>query len=265
MTPSDPLLDAAVELALTLPPAQMEALIRAIAEEPAPLSPQGRTRVLRAVPLQPFHLAAVQFLDAWQLASSELSPATVLLLLRTALRTARRVREGVQVKLVWTGPETHSIPLRRTEEALLDVIHAARENLLIVSFAVYKAQAIMQALTTTLDRGVQVRICLEAPEPSDGRMSYDTLTALGQVGRRARVYVWPREQRPLGPNGKPGSLHAKIAVADADHLFISSANLTDYAMHLNMEMGVFISGGSLPHRVREHFQELIRAGVLVKT
>ena len=264
MTSSDPLLDAAVELALALPPAQMEALIRAIEQEPAPLSPQARTRILQSVPLQPFHLAAVQFLDTWQRISPALASATVLLLLRTALRTARRVRKEVQVKLVWTGPETHSIPLRRTEEALLDVIHAARENLLIVSFAVYKAQAIMQALTAAQDRGVQVRICLEAPEPSDGRMGYDTLAALGAVGRRAQVYIWPRDKRPLGPHGKPGSLHAKIAVADADHLFISSANLTDYAMHLNMEMGVVIRGGPLPGRVRDHFLELIRSGVLVR-
>ena len=126
-----------------------------------------------------------------------------------------------------------------------------------------KTQARVQPQANALDRGVRVRICVEAPAESDGRIGYDTITALGVVGQRAKIYTWPQTQRPTTASGKSGALHAKLAVADANHLFISSANLTDYAMHLNMEMGVLIHGGPLPGRVREHFRELIRAGVLV--
>ena len=155
--------------------------------------------------------------------------------------------------------------MRRTEEALLDVIRAGQRDLLVISFAVYKVPTIAQALVDAFERGVRLRICVEAPEPGDQRMAYDTIAALGPaVGRRADIYIWSADRRVLGPSGKPGSLHAKLAVADETHLFISSANLTDYAMHLNMEMGVLIRGGPLPGRVREHFLELIRAGVLVK-
>jgi len=47
-------------------------------------------------------------------------------------------------------------------------------------------------------------------------------------------------------------------VADDAGLLISSANLTEYAMMLNMEMGVLIHGGPLPGQAREHFNRLIQ-------
>ena len=38
----------------------------------------------------------------------------------------------------------------------------------------------------------------------------------------------------------------KVAVADGNTCFITSANLTGYAMERNMEAGVLISGGTFP-------------------
>ena len=43
-------------------------------------------------------------------------------------------------------------------------------------------------------------------------------------------------------DGRLGSLPAKVAVADGATLLISSANFTEYAMTLNMELGVLIRG-----------------------
>ena len=43
-----------------------------------------------------------------------------------------------------------------------------------------------------------------------------------------------------------GSLHVKCAVADDAAALISSANLTEYAMNLNMELGLMVKGGDLP-------------------
>ena len=64
--------------------------------------------------------------------------------------------------------------------------------------------------------------------------------------------------------GKIGSLHAKVGVADGDHRYLSSANLTDYAMNINMEMGVLVHGNDLPPRIEEHFAELISNGTLAE-
>ena len=60
-----------------------------------------------------------------------------------------------------------------------------------------------------------------------------------------------------------GSLHAKCAVADAATLLISSANLTAYALSLNMELGLLVRGGPQPQEVAAHFTGLIQRGVLL--
>jgi phosphatidylserine/phosphatidylglycerophosphate/cardiolipin synthase-like enzyme len=110
---------------------------------------------------------------------------------------------------------------------------------------------------------VDTAICLETPDASEGRIAFDTLRALGnEVVQHARVYVWPLDQRPQSSTGKHGSLHAKVAVADGKTLLISSANLTEYAMTLNMELGVLIRGGELPSRIQQHFERLIETRIL---
>ena len=47
----------------------------------------------------------------------------------------------------------------------------------------------------------------------------------------------------------------------------ASANLTEYAVNLNMELGTLIRGGPLPGMVAERFMGLMESGVLrrVKT
>lgn len=153
--------------------------------------------------------------------------------------------------------------LRRTDQALLQVINASQKELLIVSFAVYKIPKICNALVAAAGRGVNIAICLEAPDPSEGKITFDTIKALGtRVAQNAAVYIWPEAKRPCNEQGKHGSLHVKCAVADRRHLFISSANLTEYALTLNMELGVLIEGGDLPETVADHFSRLIEDGLL---
>ena len=77
------------------------------------------------------------------------------------------------------------------------------------------------------------------------------------------VYFWPKENRGQDDKGKVGILHVKCAVADGRWLFLSSANLTEYAFTINMELGVLVTGGNLPAQVQEHFDRLIQDGVLV--
>ena len=51
-------------------------------------------------------------------------------------------------------------------------------------------------------------------------------------------------------------------MADSRWLFLSSANLTEYAFTVNMELGVLITGGPLPRQVEEHLEKMIQTGVL---
>jgi phosphatidylserine/phosphatidylglycerophosphate/cardiolipin synthase-like enzyme len=153
--------------------------------------------------------------------------------------------------------------MRRTDQALLQVINSAKQSLLIVSFAVYKIPAIATAIVNSARRGVAIRICVEAPEPSGQKMAYDTIRALGSdVAQRAAIYVWPSDQRLTDSSGNAGVLHAKCAVADRQLLFISSANLTDHAMNLNMELGVLIQSDQHADTVVAQFEQLIAQGIL---
>lgn len=104
---------------------------------------------------------------------------------------------------------------------------------------------------------------IESPQAGAGKVAYDGLAAFGpQVAAHAEVYRWPLEQRPRDDEGRHGSLHAKCAVADRELLLISSANLTHYALSLNMELGLLVRGGPQPHEVDRHFRALIHQGAL---
>ena len=83
----------------------------------------------------------------------------------------------------------------------------------------------------------------------------------GDIAQHARIYIWPLEQRAQSESGHHGSLHAKVAVADGQAMLISSANLTEYAMTLNMELGLLIKGGPLPAQVQTHLNRLVEKGV----
>ncbi len=155
------------------------------------------------------------------------------------------------------------MPLRRTEQAILQVIESASQRLLVISYAVYKIPRVSDALIRAADRGVAIKVVVESPDRLEGQNAYNTLAALGQsVASRCGVYLWPLDQRARDENGKTGSLHVKCAVADSRWLFLSSANLTEYAFTLNMELGLLVKGGSLPEHVEAHFDRMIQTGVL---
>lgn len=225
--------------------------------------PYARARLLNGIANPGFRDAVAEFLAVWRTQAPAVPPEGVALALLAAAEGAEQQRRSQTVELVWTGPDSHIIPLRRTDRALLQVIDESHSQLTIVSFAVYKIEAIARAIVAAAQRGVKIGICLETPEASQGRVAFDTLRGLGEeVVQRAQIYIWPADQRPQSVQGRTGSLHAKVAVADSRLMLISSANLTEYAMTLNMELGVLVRGGLLPERVQAHFEHLISSGVL---
>ena len=52
-----------------------------------------------------------------------------------------------------------------------------------------------------------------------------------------------------GGNKNVGILHVKCAVADGEWLFLSSANLTQQAFTINMELVMLVRGGTMPERL----------------
>jgi phosphatidylserine/phosphatidylglycerophosphate/cardiolipin synthase-like enzyme len=205
------------------------------------------------------------FVDAWRSLPNPPTPPEMAGLFEIAAASLIHQRKKQKIELTWTGPRSPHVSLRRTDQALIELVNAARQRIIIVSFAVYKAQNIMSALEKAAERGVEIMVILESPDVSEGKIAYNTIHALGaSLRQKAKIFIWPHAKRETTPQGKIGSLHAKIGVADGSILYLSSANLTDYAMNVNMEMGVLVRDKELPRRIEQHFAELITNGTLAE-
>lgn len=205
-----------------------------------------------------------KIIDCWVNDFPELTSDGVCLSIQSSLATFRTLPTP-SLELIWTGPEDLTTTLRRTDQALLELIQGANKHLLIVSFAVYKAQPIIDAIETAILRNVKVIICLEDSDGNQGKLSFSGLNAFSEsVFKLASFYTWPIENRPHTADGKFGSLHAKIAVADREKVFISSANLTDYAMDLNIEMGVLLKDNAIGEQIDNLFNNMILNSVFRK-
>lgn len=199
----------------------------------------------------------------WQQANPMLPPVALAWALRGASLAVQHCADQQKLELVWTGPAPANAGLRRTDQALLDVISHANKRLFIVTFVAYQMTPIIEALTDAAARGVKTTFVIESRAESEGRVEHDGLEKLQRTLKGiADIYVWPHEQREHNEQGEHGTLHVKCAVADARHLLISSANLTGFAMNLNMEMGVLVTGGHLPEQVQGHLLGLIRGRIL---
>ena len=264
MIPYRVIAEASVRLARLLPFSVVEAIAAGLQLPGDAEWSTLRARIAQGVPSPHQRSLAVAFLDRWRSEAGEVPPQAVASSLLTAALAARDHRDFQAVELVWTGPDSGAFPLRRTEQAILQVIDSATDRLLVVSYAVYNIPRVREALVRAADRGVTLSIVVESPDPQAGRDAYDTLRALGPaVAARSQVYHWPHATRPKDPDDRTGLLHVKCLVSDARCLFLSSANLTQYAFTINMELGLLVTGGALPGQVETHFSRFVEAGVLV--
>jgi phosphatidylserine/phosphatidylglycerophosphate/cardiolipin synthase-like enzyme len=219
----------------------------------------------RAIPQPHYRALALDLIGSWKNHVPEMAPQSVAFALVAAAHVEEHGRHSQRLELVWTGPEVEAVTPRRTEQALLQVIDTATNRLTVVSFVAYKVPSVAAALAAAARRGVAVRLIVEDPEVSQGKVAFDALKGLGlDVAERSEVFVWPMDKRPKDGEGRYGSLHAKCAVADARLLLISSANLTGYAFTLNLELGTLIHGGALPAQVAGYFDRLVDSRTLIR-
>jgi phosphatidylserine/phosphatidylglycerophosphate/cardiolipin synthase-like enzyme len=210
----------------------------------------------------PHYQEAVRDLrEAWE--HQPLVDSTALALALECAGERQLAARRRRVSIVWTGPPTEAVPVRRTDQALLELVNSAKRRLIVVSFAVYKVPVIADALIAASLRGVAVAVVLESEAESEGKVGYEMAAALGsEVAKHTTIYSWPAELRPKTPKGTRASLHAKCAVADGERLLVSSANLTEFALTLNMELGLLVEGDDAPQRVQAHLESLMDAGSL---
>ena len=254
------IVEAATTLASSLPSSTVEAVAAAIlTSSDASLKAEIAQRVAH----HHHRDQALDFVDCWRSNASDLDASVVAVALQTAAVSERKHRDSQSVELVWTGPDGGSHSFRRTEQAILQLLDSATERITLVSFAVYSIPNIAKALVKAARRNVKLTVIVETPDKLGGENEYSTLRALGsEVEACSSVYYWPKENRKLSESNKPGILHVKCAVADSEWLFLSSANLTQQAFTINMELGMLVRGGTMPQRVEQQFDRLIHDEIL---
>nr|WP_255683281.1 DISARM system phospholipase D-like protein DrmC [Luteimonas sp. MHLX1A] len=200
-----------------------------------------------------------QLVDAWRVASVGSGELASMLL--AASHAFENVSKHQSTELVWTGPTTPFVSARRTEQALLQVIGAAKQTLFVTSFVAYDVSTIVKALNDASTRGVSISMLLESSQDHGGSISFDVIGKMRMLVPAAKLYAWRERAAPFAD----GRVHAKVAVADGAVCFITSANLTGHAMEQNMEAGVLLAGGGIPELLRDHFCALVGTGVVSLT
>ena len=257
MTPADDrLVDSVRGLALTLPPSSLKALVAALESMPGPTGP-GLLSLFDAIPSPAARASVSAVVQAWKDCPG-VDGRSVSLMTSCAATMRDLVETSQALSAVWTGPSTRYVPLRHSRQALQDVIRFARKRLVVVSFAAYRVQAVLDDLCEAVQRGVDVRLILETKADSGGKLGQDAAAALNDLPASVEFYVWPGKMR----ESPHSSLHAKAALADGELALVTSANLTASALDRNMELGLLVRGGPLPADLLHHFDELISAGHL---
>lgn len=193
-----------------------------------------------------------------RLASATMSWEALSWVLRTNSITQQRWQANHRIELLWAGPSpANQIPARRIDQALYDLIAGAKREILLVTFAAAKIGRLSDELLKASRRGVRIRLILEFEETSEGQLSYDALKAFPQaLISVVEIYQWPVEKRERNQAGRPGKLHAKVAIVDNNAL-LSSANLTDDAFNRNLEVGVMATNAEFLLLITAYFDVLI--------
>ena len=199
--------------------------------------------------------------DVIKEASSLMSWESLSWALSTTSASYWRGQAEQHIELLWSGPSpADEIPARRIDQALYDLIANSKQEILLVTFAAAKIERLASELLTAHNRGVRICLILEFEQASEGQLSYDAIKAFPTaLVKAADIYYWPVEKRERNQAGRPGKLHAKLAIVD-DTALVSSANLTDDAFNRNLELGVLVRNPVFLRTTANHIQTLISDG-----
>lgn len=197
---------------------------------------------------------ARRLITTWRQRGPDLPGTAVGLALATAAGLAEEA-ERRRTRLVISGPTSHAVPVRLTSSVVVDVVRAAVDRILLVSFAAHGIGEVVRELVAASGRGVQIDLVLEdtvdrggALRPGPGSGAFDALAT------KARFWHWPLANRPPGR----AALHAKVVLADKSMALLSSANFTDRGLSDNIEVGLLVREPEIVLALDAHFRALMQ-------
>jgi len=252
---AEPFFDAVAALVRKSPDGWLHDVFESLYRQPATASPDF---VVQRMPTTNNADLSWLMSEVIRIGSGQMPWLAMAWAIKTAHETVKQLQKQHQVELLWSGPAPASqISARRIDQVLYDLINGAKDEILLVTFAAAKITRLTDGLLAAIQRGVTVRLILEFEQSSEGQLSYDALQAFpSELKASAKVFYWPTERRKRNERGRPGKLHAKVAVIDGVVL-IFSANLTDDAFSRNLELGVCLHGAEVRKNIVGHFDALI--------
>lgn len=244
--------EAVADAATALAPAQLRTFAGRIA------AGWPREAILQAVPVPGFVGAASSVLDA-QRAEGVTDAEAAAYLLGVAAGRAHHAG-AVRVDSVWSGPSTHSVPVRATAPVLVELVDEAAYELALMTYSAKPYPPLLDALAEAVARGVSVTVVVETLQGAGSALAGAEPAAAFASIPGVELWHWPP-----GMRGEEGArMHAKLAVADRRALLTSSANLTQSGVDANIEAGLLVRGGTAPRRAAEHIADLRARGVLAR-
>ena len=133
----------------------------------------------------------------------------------------------------------------------LGLLYYAQRKIIIVSPYFVPDEALLLAITTACQRGLQVELFVS--EEGDQAMVYHAQRSYYEVLLRAGVKIWMYR--------KPYILHSKSMTIDDELAIIGSSNMDMRSFGLNMEISLFVRGEEFVRELRgveEMYRELSR-------
>lgn len=251
--PARQLLEVAAAIGRGLRPAHAERLALELA---GCACADDAQHVVGLIPTPAFQQHVQRLLSAW---SKQPGPTgtTVGVAVAAASHAHEDARRNPHLELVVSGPTSKVIHARRTEQVLLQLIDAAAQEILLITFALHMHTHLESALAAATARGVRVTVLAEDSIDNASYFGSPSTAFSNLVNDRLR---WPADQRPA--NG--AALHAKVVIIDRATALITSANLTKRAAGDNLEAGVLVRGGDIPKRLVDHVNELLQQGIFCR-
>ena len=207
-----------------------------------------------------------------RLSDEGMSPQHLGLLLGVAADAAEARAGQSGAELVWTGPEVPGTSSRDTAIVVPELWRGAQRDVLVSTFVVHDVATVFLPLAQRMDEvpDLRVRIFLHINRNQrDTVLDSELLREFADQFRRA----WPSQRRPelyYDPRGLSAdsairaTWHAKCVVVDDDASFVTSANFTEWAHQRNIEAGVLVRSRSFNAQLRQQFDSLVHAKLVLR-
>lgn len=159
------------------------------------------------------------------------------------------VPEGIDITRIETGagdldcqivPSGPGFEVENNLRLFLGLLYAAQERIMIVSPYFVPDEALLAAVTSAVDRGVQVELFVS--EQGDQAMVYHAQRSYYEALLRAGIRIW------MYP--KPYILHTKSLTIDDQVAVIGSSNMDMRSFGLNMEVSMLVRGEEFVDEMR---------------